>query len=51
MKKMKKKRAKRPAICPQCGARRYKRAILPDQVGNGLHEALYCSECGYEDVP
>ena len=38
-----------PKECPQCGAVAYKYAILPDQIGRGLHEAMYCSECGYED--
>ena len=48
---MAKKTTKRKASksCPQCGAGKYKLAILPDQVGKGIHQAMYCSECGYEE--
>ena len=37
-------------VCPQCGAQGYRVAMLPDQVGKGLHEAKYCKACGYEDA-
>ena len=36
--------------CPQCGELTYREAMLPDQVGKGMHEADYCTACGYEDA-
>jgi len=35
-------------VCPECGAE-MDFAMLPDDVGNGLHEGYECSNCGHTE--